>query len=518
MSVNYADDILINMSDTGMTSDLQQLVYDDVQKMSDMGVENDRERNLFFYLDNFCDDLCNEFGYSDFNNRDKIVTISFNSLKGKEDIDLTKIREAVYMALKKLKKKAYPNTMGVHESNAKPKRDVDKWVKALGEIYAAMREGETRESANQRITEGWSPMDTLDFKAWARYYEAQDHEKYGINRTAAAVEIPLMEERPQEVPRQKELEIKTPESTKVALISRFNAAEKLLYQFVNVWPPEVFNRLHQGLSDLKREVMMLKSASMVEDCIIRTAGMWELNGFPEGADVLKKIAQPPEDLASQIERALSGREYKGKPSATTPVGGGLDDLGMGGPMPPPGELEGIEGMEGMEDMAAPAGAAEELPAPEKPPAPQQKPEKEEIVDKEVMMDEESNPFSGKTVQDVLEVLEPLSQQLSERQFVRALAKADMMLDSLNIASHFPELGEATAKALELNIYVGTRISKIIEKLKGGLKEKDKEKEKSAPNVEMEELLGEEAPTPGPEEEAFEVTEEETPKAPTARGK
>jgi len=514
MPINYADDLLINMSDAGMTSDLQQLVYDDARAMSDVGVENDRERNLFFYLDHFCDDLCNEFGYSTFDAKDRnnIISLSFRFLKGKDDIDLTKIREAVYTALKKIfTKKAYPNIMGVHESNAKPRRDVNKWVKALGEIYTAMREGKTRESASQKVMEGWSPMEKLDFGAWARYYESKDHEKYGIKRTAAPVEIPTLEQEiPQETPEQviTPKKGKTPEEMKAALISRLNAAEKLLYRFVNVWPNDVYNRLHQGLSDLKREIMILRSASMMQDCIIRTAGMWELNGFIEGADILKKVAQPPEDLTSQIERALSGREYEGKPAvpeAPLPPGGDMD-FGAGEPMPPPAELEGLEGME------VPVGAGEELPPPEKPPeSPKEKLEEEE----KPTLDEEENPFAGKTVQDVLEVLEPLAKQLRERQFVRALAKADMILDSLNIASHFPELGEATAKALELNIYVGTRINKIVEKLKGGLREGEKEeKEKMPPAVEMEEL---ETPKKKVEEEAFEVTEEAAP-ASTPRGR
>lgn len=506
------------MSDAGMTSDLQQLVYDDVRAMSDVGVENDRERNLYFYLDHFCDDLCYEFGYPslDKKDRDAVISLSFKFLKDKEDIDLTKIREAVYRALKKIfMKKAYPNMMGIHESNAKPRRDVDKWVKALGEIYAAMRDGETRESASQKVTEGWGPVEKLDFDAWVRYYEAKTHEKYGIQRTAAPVEIPtleqLVQEIPQEMPVHPAKKEKGPEEMKTALIGRLNAAEKLLYRFVNVWPNDVYNRLHQGLSDLKREIMMLKSASMMQDCIVRTAGMWELNGFVEGAEILKKVAQPPGDLASQIERALTGREYEGKPVAPEaplpPMPGGDMGFGAGEPMPPPAELEGLEGVE------VPAGVGEELPPPEKPPEPPKEEPKEE---EPKTFDEEENPFSGKTVQDVLEVLEPLAKQLRERQFVRALAKADMILDSLNIASHFPELGEATAKALELNIYVGTRINKIVEKLKGGLKEgeKEKEKEKMPPTVEMEEL---EAPGKKVEEEAFEVAEE-TPPAPPPRGK
>jgi len=496
MATNYVDDLMVNMSDTGMTPDLQQLVYDDAARMSDLGVGNDRERNLLFYLDNFCDDLCHEFGYPKIGDRKNVVSVSFKNLKSTNDIDLTKIREAVFMALKQLfkHKLAYPNTMGVHESNAKTRRDVNKWVKALGEIYASMRGGESREDASKRIMEEWTPMEKLDFRAWSKYYEAKDHEKYGVTVTAAPLEVPTLAPRvmppletltPKAVKQKKE---KTQRDIKEALISRFNAAERLLYKFRLALTTSSYNRLHQALSDLKREVMMVNTASMISDCIIRTANIWERGGFSEGAEVLKKIAAPPGDLASQIDQALSGREYDSKPDAdlASEELGGLGDMG-GESMPPPEEMEGME---------PPAGAGDELPASEEPPSVTE----EEPIEQEPIEEpkDDDNPFSGKTVQDVLEVLEPLSRELSERRFVRGLAKADMMLDSMNIASHFPELGEAIAKALELNIYVGTRLNKVVEKLKGGLKE-----EKTAPpNVDLEELT-EKKPI---EEEVFEVKE------------
>ena len=183
----------------------------------------------------------------------------------------------------------------------------------------------------------------------------------------------------------------------------------------------------------------------------------------------------------------------------------------GGEMPPLGEEMGAPGGEGPggepppppgEDPGAPpAGVEEPLPPPEEPPGP---PEEKAPKD---------NPYASATVQDVLEVLEPLSQKLREREFIRDLSKVDMMLDALNIASHFPELGEAQAKALELNIYVGTRVERVISKLKGGLKEEETEEEPTPPGVEMEELGG----GKGPEETAFEVTEEGGPPPPTPEG-
>ena len=51
----------------------------------------------------------------------------------------------------------------------------------------------------------------------------------------------------------------------------------------------------------------MRTASSMTDCIMRTANMWERQGAPEGAELLRKVAQPGDDVVSQIEKALTGR-------------------------------------------------------------------------------------------------------------------------------------------------------------------------------------------------------------------
>jgi hypothetical protein len=522
---NYVDDMMSDFSEEGLTQDLRDVLYEDAQFLSDLNVSNERQRNLAFYLDYFCDDICKEFGYN-IKDIKPVIVRSFNYLKDTKDVDLTKIRAAILKSLRELnrKKVAYPNTTGTNESNIRPKADLSKWVSSLSQIYMAMKNGEGRESAFKRITEGWDSMSKHDFEAWARYYEKGDHEKYNVKSASdnsqflpvsfldegfepkqPVIEKPV-EQPTVEQPVQKRN--KTPEDVKKSLLSRLNSAERLLYNFVHVWPDNVYNRLHQGLSDLKREIAMMRSASSMSDRIIRTASLWENAGFLEGAEELRKIAQPPDDITSEIEKALTGRE-KPKAAPTAPEvpempgaempmpGTEMPEMPMPGTEAPLEELgmpPATEKMPAAEEPGAiPAGVEESLPPMEEPPGGS---EKKGIP--------KNNPYSGATVQDVLEILEPLSQKLREREFIRDLSKVDMMLDALNIASHFTELGEAQAKALELNIYVGTRVEKIVSKLKGGLKEEgkeDKEKEKTPPNIEMDEL------GKRPEETAFEVVEE-----------
>ena len=51
MTSNYADDILINISDDGMTDDLWQLVYDDNDKLSSLKLQY---RRCFVCKRTFC--------------------------------------------------------------------------------------------------------------------------------------------------------------------------------------------------------------------------------------------------------------------------------------------------------------------------------------------------------------------------------------------------------------------------------------------------------------------------------
>jgi len=516
MATNYAKDVLINMSDEGMTEELWELAHGDAGMLSELGAKSDRERNLYFYLDNFYEDLVEEFELEEAVPKEKVLACAFAKLRDEEKVDLTDIRRAVHEALQNKETVAYPNNIGIRSSNKGPLRDIAKWIQALASIYAAMKRGKGRAEATQKVTEGWDPMEKFDFEGWARYYENGDQEKYNLQKSAAEFTPPsipfkgeIFEEEQKPEPESKpkaEVEPKielaktrrpgrprkverTVDDSKRGLISRLDSARKLLREFANVWPVDKWTHLDEMLSFLQREIIPLKTATTMQDCIIRTANKLEKEGFYEGAHALRKVAQPPApagDVASQIEKALTGREYESKKKPEEEgmppmeeMMGGMEEL----PPPPPAE-EGAE-----EGAGVPAGVEEKLPPPEAPPPPPEEEAPPEAA--------EGGPFEGKTVKDVLGVLEPLAQKLSEREFVRELSKADMMLDGLNIASHFPELGEAQAKALELNLYVATRIEKIINKLKGGLKEEGEEGAE-APSVEMK------------EEEMFEVEEEEAP--------
>lgn len=73
-----------------------------------------------------------------------------------------------------------------------------------------------------------------------------------------------------------------------------------------------------------------------------------------------------------------------------------------------------------------------------------------------------------TIQDIIHRLETVVAVYSQREISRQLAFIDIMLDRKGIASYFPQFGEAQAKALEANQYIGNRLEDVLGKLKGSL--------------------------------------------------
>ena len=519
MPTSYVRDMMGGAASGGLDDSLRQLAKDDAELLEHLGVSDERQRNLAFYLDLFLDELCGELGMPVPSDRRAVLAKAFSELRGAKDADLSDIRSALYRAMGgKRTKRAYPNISGVMETNMKPRRDVDKWVKTLGEIHAAERVGANRENAFRNLTEEWDPVEKLDFQQWLRYYERGDHEKY-----ASAPEVAPAPADQQPVAPRRRLgpESRSIEENRKSLIGRLDAAKRLLRFFAPpVWPQERWNSIYRALADLEQEIIGLRTTASMRDRIIRTAAILDKAGFGDGAKTLLRIAQPPdEDVASQIEKALTGKEYQIKPS-----GGDLPPMPPGGdlsPMPPGGDLSpmpptGGEGVPPAGEAGAPppeGGMPPEamgtLPEPPPPPTPAPEPEPPKDEGKKPAKDE--NPYADATANDILDILEPLMKRFKEREVVRQLSKADMMMDALNIVSYFPELGEAVGRLIETDSYVGTRLEKIIGKLRGGLRDdggkgekgKGKSEKAAPPSIDM---------GPAPTEETAVSVSEKRPEA------
>jgi len=551
---NYVQNVLDNISDYGMTPGLWDLVNKDIKNMKNAGVSNKKEKTLLFYIRRFLNDILDEFNTE---RRPGLANEVFLVLKDKENIGIEDIKNAVASCLNV--KKAYPNTMGVYRLYNQNNVDINKWISTMAQINSA----EDKIEAFGTLTNAWNETEKYDFIQWMKYYEDNNHMKYGFDKQAndhldyvldedffgkiQDAEDPIMVSEPEmaepEIP-----EAVAPKAEvslqdyKVKLVSRLDSADKLLRHFSQVLDGSQWTYLYNTITRLKGEIQQLRVAESINDRVIRAANIFENNNFEEGAIELRKVAAPIGNLAKRIEDALEG----GSSDQGMGMDEGGDDMGMGGndtglnenldlgldSAAPEGEMAMPEDTpEGDEDIAPPPEAPPEVPGGDDldveeddlPEANEDDLDIEEPVADEMDVADPiggDNPFSNSNIEDVVNLINPLLQNARNRTNVRVLTKADMMLDGQGVASYLPELSEAIAKQIECDNYVANRLEKIIGKLQGsqgGEVPGGMPPTASAPSIETGEITGEEdIEVEEPEVEAPEAAPEVAPEvAPAA---
>lgn len=161
----------------------------------------------------------------------------------------------------------------------------------------------------------------------------------------------------------------------------------------------------------------------------------EVNDTLEVEDEVLMVAEaqiaPP---ATDVDVPMTTTPSKPKPAAPPPTAP-KEPLEVTNDTPPANEV-------GLEDAAAPAK------------------DFDRIID---------SALANVTVGDVVAKLEDIAKIFKTREIPRQLSLVDMMLDSLGLASYFPNLSEAINKSLESNNYVSTRLEEILSKLRGSMK-------------------------------------------------
>ena len=509
---DYIQSVLDNISDNGMTPDLWDLINNDVGHMRDLGISNDKEKALLFYIRRFLNDILAEIGIE---RQGGLANKVFGALRYKEKVTIEDIKKTVIDCLKI--KQAYPNIQGVYRGYGEAGVDINKWINTMGDINKAKDKNKTL----QKLTADWNETEKYNFIQWMKYYEDNNHMKYGFDKEATSyldllfdkeleqtVQDPLMEG-PELEPEVEKIapnlkKEQTLRDYRKSLISRLMSAEKLLAKFSDSLSPEQWSYLYNTLSKLKGEIIQLKVADSINDCVIRTAAIFDHNNFAEGADELRKVAAPAGELAKRINVALTGAgagDAGGDPTADFGMGEGdpTADFGMGDEMAPDEEDLGL----GEPDVGAPpevAGGAEEVDLEVEEPNEEEMGADLDVAEPDTDLDVAEpvgaeNPFSGSSSEDVVNLINPLLQNARSRANVRILTKADMMLEGQGVAGYLPELGEAIMKQIECDNYIANRLEKIIGKLQGG---KGKAPVMSAPpaaaapapSVDMEEITGE----------------------------
>jgi hypothetical protein len=286
-----------------------------------------------------------------------------------------------------------------------------------------------------------------------------------------------------------------------ALIGRLNSAERIATSkgIDKVLGP-VYETWLKALHDLKREIQIAPlrnvKSSLLEDLMIRKANQLIYAGYNVPGRMILKLAQmAPPPLEQKPEEGKEKPEIKTeekKPSSDLPEApveeltmpplemGNMDEMGemneSAGSEWIEEFLQGLSGIvEDVEDVEDEDNAEADddlyvdeddlvVTAQAVPPAPS--PEKNINPGAATPLTEIEKALATVTVHDVIDKLESLSNLFKNREISRQLSLVDMMMDSLGIASYFPNLAEATQRSLDANQYMLTRVEDVLAKLRG----------------------------------------------------
>lgn len=496
-----------------LPDDIRQNIGRDFDIMSSIGVENEDDLNRFFLLKMHVPFICRDVFNKEIN--DKTVPFIIREILSNRDTKpvntLLGLIEAIDLALKKMLpqkesqlKLAYPQPDMILPF---PQYNISKWVDATHSIYNLIHQGYSSANAKQSIIGQWEPSEQKDYENWLRFYKEKVPEKY--QKLAASEEIfmaglpasalksripnPISHDAysPKYPPGMPEDEIahaddsnevrETIEKQRSKLIGRLNSAEKLLSSMDGqMFAGDEQELMLKLLQDLKRRIQTANKrtvkSSLFEDHIYRTANILRLEGKNEAAGFFYKIAQLPDlglDIPPAGDSATSAPEPPPTPSAN------------------PDEtkeclrefFEALKEKKADDEIEFVRVASDLIKTAQGVPEFKTAPSKEEIIEveeKDAPPEDNTDDLieaalRNVTIHDVIHRLEMLVSVYNQRELSRQLAILDIMMDRINMASLFPEIGESMSKALDANQYIGTRLGNVLTQLKASMKSPETEK-------------------------------------------
>ena len=327
-----------------LPEELQQEYIENAKAMSAQGVDSHNEQKIFFYIMTHAAEIA-----MDLAERGTIKSNTFSQLyadmytnRHKNPIDnLLNFYHAVGASLGRLgiplkktfKSQAYPQ--GWFGNVLLPPYDINRWMRATGDIYSRVKSGEDEAQAFNLITSNWDKMEKMDYKNWLKFYQEGANLKYKtaspgyqsdfgfylpnpIEYSALKAKLPnpinpqekedIENVQPAPKPKDDLNSVKDKiEGHRSRLLGRLNSAEKLLCstegQFFAGEDQETMLRL---LQDLKRKIQTANkinvNSALFEDLIYRAAYQSELSGCQKFSKLLHKVAQAQE-TASEGEAA-----------------------------------------------------------------------------------------------------------------------------------------------------------------------------------------------------------------------
>ena len=419
-------------------------------------------------------------------------------------------------------KRAYPSN--VDDLYVSPPYNISEWLTAMRYIYAYVNKGMSSIEAFDKITNGWDKMAKQDFKNWMNYYQSGGGSAYKraelekkaqfmpgnfLDLNDLKAEMPGMPNRYQDLEEiespalinkktekqkadeQAQFEKEQAAQLIKALIGRLNSAERIAVSegIARILGPSYENWI-RALHELKKEIQVAPfrtvKSNLIIDLIVRKGNQLYASGDVKSAKVMYKFAQvapPPLEGTdtppippSEISPELSNDQNLPEPSLTNP-----EELKKspenGGDEWVEEFLNALEGVNDDKNDSLDVSASDDLYVNEddlkifaqEAPEPAIQPNSDLAPAAPIPQNGKfEQALAGTTVNDVVEKLTAISNIFKNREVSRQLAMVDIMLDQLGLASYFPELAEATSKALESNQYCATRIEDVLGRLQGSV--------------------------------------------------
>lgn len=418
---SWAEAYLYKVCKQGLTTDLWQETVDDMILASKLGVSSEEDFRVFFYIDNFVEDLVEEiFGVAlSESEEDELKSYMFGIRDQVGYHDLLSFRVAILKWLKANDKNVKEALWGSTSRNRGSisyflkKHNLEYWKVLVDLVRKATAYGIPKEVALKEASEQLEGTEKLNFLSWYNFRFGNDKELYDINKkikensrgnlamTKPATKLAGIhedkltyyiphfkeqfgptnkeEEKTTSLPAYDEQKAKDFNSARSKMISRTFAIDKLLEKYVNILKEEQIEEIEDALNNLRKKVRKLKMANTVSDCFHKTANILEKHDFARGSEMLRLIAEDRSLQKTAITEAHSS------------------------------DLESM-----------------------------------------------------------LKKLYGISDALKRRDLVRMLAEIDLQLYNLNIAGFFPELTDAQSKLIDAYAYASNKIQDVIPKLRSGV--------------------------------------------------
>lgn len=329
---------------------------------SSYGVANDNDFKVYFYINHFVDleveEIIGEVPPADLSDLKRFMFGKRN------EVDYSNLSTYRAVALMWSKERA-PVKLSYMNTGGPPfvynKYNLDRWKVIAHEINKLVALGKDMPEAMTTMVKNINPTERDDFKAWYKFNFGDNRRLYNINdkikdvnRRASMTDNKLLKVASifedgvgywaVDIPKPKPLIIDDESVPSVAdslvreqkasdindvktkMINRTFAIDKLLEKYRNVLSEDQTDQIEDSLNILRKTIRKLKLAASIKDSMIKTAGVLNGYNFSEGANVLLKLAAPPEDAPEAPKEQGKDSPTKGVPDKETARERSIDEL------------------------------------------------------------------------------------------------------------------------------------------------------------------------------------------------